>query len=440
MTLPHDLDNLARTLAHLAVTASSSELDRAGLGTALRARREILGLFREVLTEVAPGGSTPTARTAVGVPTVADLQVDPVAVLSRAVADHPAPRAPWDDTRPSEVFGPGHTQPWNEAGRHALLARQGWSGLRDPFSDAQRWSAVADVAALAQTLAVIDVDLLRAAGRPPTADRELLDALAAASSSGLRLAAAEVLQLAEAGDLPSWGEPGCFTGPAGVLVVGSAVSLNQGHARLPAQIRRAEHLSPPAVGLLLSGQARALATAALALRATDPQRAERAAQLSQQLRVAVPPSRHLAALMPDDPRPVAQTRELLRHLATVSAADQLYHPALAAIIDRAPVVVQTLASTAQRSMNAGEWLVPDTDEPNRPNAALWRLARPTDRPPQLLRTLDAITADNLAAANRPPAPSARSAPPAARDTLAGITAARAVRPANPSKPPDLGRE
>lgn len=259
-----------------------------------------------------------------------------------------------------------------------------------------------------------------------------MQALLDARHSGLRTAAGEAAALSQVGPLPDWGE---LAAPAAtpIVVPRSPSDVIAAQHRLAAQVVTAGNLSPQAVTLVATGQARLLATTAQALAAVNPQRAANAGQLANQLSAAISGRHALAALMPDSPRPVAQTRELLHHVSRVadkgwtSTTAQAYLPAA---VDRSPAVLQALSRHAARAVHNGAWLVPNV-EAHGANDQLWRRWTSQDPRPKLAAGLSAVaaraavTADSLTRSRRAAAP-----PP--RETLADVAdLARRDRPLTP---------
>ncbi|MGH3570169.1 MAG: hypothetical protein ACRDRH_30010, partial [Pseudonocardia sp.] len=144
---------------------------------------------------------------------------------------------------------------WSRVARHALLAGHDWSTRPPRPSPEQQWSAVADVAALAQAVTILDRDLLAAARQLDHVDPAVAQALDAATVSGLRVAAQEASALAATGSLPEWGEPGPDTAPTRVLIVRSPEDLAAAQARIATQVAASIELSPQTVDLLTRGVA-----------------------------------------------------------------------------------------------------------------------------------------------------------------------------------------
>ncbi len=455
MSFRHETSQLARELAQLAHSGASRSLDADGLAVALVARRDTLQLLRQVLANVTgnPGAVGP-ARAVTFIReehSIQEAERRPVAMLARMLAATPQPiidPAPeFADRGASSSDG---ARSWAEIRRHTLLAGHEWSERAPTPTGDQQWSAVADVAALARTVAVLDHDLLEAAQRHPDLDPAVADELQGATTSGLRIAATETGAVASAGPTPDWTEPGPERNPSRVLAVNNPGAVVAAQKRLVAQIQSAEHLSPQAVVLLADGQARFLDAAARALSQTDPARAEHARQLAVSIRTNITGTRQLAALMPDDPRPPAQTRALLMGVATSDGrgwqhpSSQPYISAIAAGVDTSRAVVRALSTHAAESVRNGRWLVPNIHA-EAADDLLWRRARPKEwaRPPsrgqeqetepRLLRGLSSLVAraDTLA---QVPAVTAGGRVMAPRDVLGGANApGQYPRPQTPGR-------
>lgn len=182
MTYRDHSGRLAVELGHLAVTGSSRTLDASGLDVAIAGRRETLELLRTVLSETTGISRDDTAvvqwrrRTSMR-RSVEELEAHPVAVLARTLAAHPSPRPQeaLSDTIATSTGG-GARLAWSRVARHALLAGHEWSTRPARPTPDQQWSVVADVAALAQAVTVLDRDLTEVARRRPDVDPALAEA------------------------------------------------------------------------------------------------------------------------------------------------------------------------------------------------------------------------------------------------------------------------
>jgi hypothetical protein len=445
---------LARELAALATTRASRDLSPDGLDIAVLARAETIALARQVLADVTGINRHDTGRdTHRGNPrrSVEALESHPVGLLSRALAAHPVPR-PTRTLAPSDIAtarpgGGAGVAGWSRVARHALLAGHEWS-TRPPVPDpAQQWSAVADVAALAQVVTVLDHDLLGAARDHGGTHPDLTDALTAATTSGLRSAAYLAGALADAGPLPDWGDPGPESSPTQILVVRSPEDVAAAQTRITAQVEATDDIGPHKVALTATAQARVLATAAVALATTDPARAAGARHLSGVLAAGLTTAHRLAGLAPGDARPVLQSRELLQHLGAVgaqgwtTASAAPYLPALALAVDRSPAVLRALSRHARQCVHDGRWLVVNTDA-EKAGDPMWRPLTREDPEPRLCAALSAAAARATAMPGSAPPPvsaTAIGAPP--RQALAGLAARDPrPRPARPAHLPETGRE
>lgn len=439
---------LARELAHLAMSRASTTLTRRELDVALAARSETLGMLRTVLSD-----SVGISREATGINqwssfgagsrrSVEELEAHPVAMLSRTLATHPAlrPQDALSDVlagRPDSTGDVSPTESWAKVARHALLASHDWSTDRPQLNREQEWSAVADVAALAQVITVLDRHLYTAAQANREVDPGVVEALETSVRSGLRSASIQAAALAAAGPLPDWGKPTPQPPPTRMLLVNSPNDAVHAQSRLAAQIDAAKDINPQTVMLLASGQARILGAAAAAMASTDPQRAARATSLARQLKTSsASPQHQLAALVPDDPRPLAQTREILQQVTRSAGSNSSTNDraALAAVVDRSPTVIRALATHAEQSLRSGRWLMVDP-EARRAKDPLWRQATRDDPEPRLCVSLSAAAAVATTIPVAAPAVPPAVAPPP-RQTLSGVLDLdRPTRPQRPAQRP-----
>lgn len=379
MSFREETAALAVDLGHLVTSRSSRTLDSDGLAVALLARRDTLTLMRQILLTASgqPRTQAPRDRTGTGAlpadVSISYLEDRPVAALLRTLATVPLPTALSDPARTADADGFGSStgvgSTWAGVRRHAALADHEWAQRAPTPTGDARWSAVADVAAITHAVAVLDHDLLAAARTHPRPDRDVVEALTRSTISGLRVAASEAGAIAAAGPLPDWRVPGPELHATRVLVVRSPGHVLAAQKRLTALISGNDTLGPRAVTHLTDGQARFLTTAAQALAAVDPIRAQQAAALAAALRVSLRSGSYtLATLTPDDPRPLTQTRSLLLSVAVAGSRGwrdpeaQRYLPALAQGIDAARDVVAALAGRARSGLYSGQWLIPTTHQ------------------------------------------------------------------------------
>lgn len=440
MSFAEQSSQLARGLARLAASGGSLDLDREGLEEALAARQEVLQLLRTVLydlrvatvyavqasEESRPSGLPRPPRSA------AAIEADPVAALEATLAAYPAPAGLGVGRGGVGVAGESGAGPtadgWAAVGRHAVLARAAWSEI-EPIRvpPLQQWSAVADVAALAQAVAVVDQDLAEAARRMAA---PAWRPLAAATRAGLRTTAESAAALAAGGPLPEWGREA-----GSLLLVRSPADLPAAQQRLVEQLDAAAGLSPRSVVLVATGQVRLLAAGAAVL-GSEPAHAGRVAEareLQERVSRAVASGHLLAARgQQDDRRPVAQCREMVGVLearralsARLPRMERL--GAFGAMLDRVPAVLAAVSRQAEHGVRSGQWLVPDVGHRSIATRRWVPVARGGGTPP-LCAELAAAAA--RAAAGRP-APLPPLAPPP-REVLAGISAA--YRPRRPVQP------
>lgn len=441
---------LARELAPLALTGSSAWLPPAGLQEAVQARREVLFLLRRVLSDVRaapeqPAGSrtAPARQWSLTESTVGELRADPVAALERGLREYPAPRG---RSTGAAADTPGAAAEWPAVGRRTALATLAWSQVVPAeLTAAERWSVVADVAALAEVVTVLDEDLLAAARLPYRGDPALLRSLESATSQGLALAARESAALAAAGDLPDWDEPGRNAAPRRIMVVGSLLDLPAAQERLVAQLQPPAALSPQSVIQVAAGQARILRATATALLhgERDIARAVWARHLSGLVADGLGAGHQLAAAPGQySTAPATQTGEMLRCLrsragdpADLAGADW---GALGAATDRVPQVLQVLARRAEEAWRSGLWLVPDPDPRHQQGEQRWIPADRVDAEPALCAGLSATAARAITGTGARPAPArtGRSGPTPPRELLPAVTRGRRLRrPLLPSQRP-----
>jgi hypothetical protein len=183
----------ARALASL-LTEPTGPVD---LDVAVTARAAVLDHVSTVLADVRPHT---LARDAgphrLPVP-ITLIESDPLERLDRTLRGRARPQL---DRAPSELLDVARptdpsTAHWIDAGRYAVVATRDWCtpGL-GALDGSRAWQVVAEVAALAEAIAVLDRDLhIRAIARP-----ELQRVIE--SSSGLRVAARELVSIATMGE------------------------------------------------------------------------------------------------------------------------------------------------------------------------------------------------------------------------------------------------
>lgn len=402
-----DAARLAIELGTLAITGGSKALDADGLDVALLGRTSVLSSCRSILTTVTgqrPGPESEYTRS------VRHLMEAPVINLQRELGSYPTTEAqtPLSD-RMTAPPTDETALAWYNAAKHAELTSHDLSDLLSRLEDGHRWTVVADVAAVARTVYVLDGHLLEAAERLQSPAAE---ALRQSATSALPYAAEETLVLARSGQLPdldtiieapSATTPVQFNGPAAAV---------EAQSRLPRQLLDAEDLSPEAIGITALTQARILAFAAQRLSTDDPFRATLAADVSNELRLVRANDPQLASLAPSDHKAMWQSRELLRYVEAAAqvdpttAAGRVVRGSLLAVVDRAPDVVSALVKATERQLATRRWAVSYAgDEPDAPMWGIWTEAlEPPRMYTQLQRAQATLSPDRLHLASFPALP------------------------------------
>ena len=373
MTYAEHLTAMTRALVEAARhdqhTLTGPEID-----VALIARRGVLDLLVTVhidLTGIDPG--------AVGAQ-VRDLEVHPVAVLGRALVRHPRPTVshpPSDALVLLATTPAGHA--WREVARHAVLAAHHWeSGAAQAVPDATVWTGIADIAAIARQLAVIDVELAEVLRH--TGDRSATaSVLGEAATSGLGVAARETSRLAAHGPLAATGpdrQAPSDRRPA-VVIARRAADLPATQHRLREFLDDANQVRPERLPLLATALARCALVVRDQLPATDPQARALRAKLREHarlLRGATARTGSMTSIDPGDARPLRQAAEayqgIQRHGRALAADRSLVAQYLAALGDS----TKALADLASRSIASKRWLVPEVTASR--TAPVWAPLRP----------------------------------------------------------------
>lgn len=341
VTSHHDsAADLARELAALVLTSASARMPDslslafadAPLHVALRARAQVLTLLRAVAADVvrtpeAPNASYPTvadkAAAAAAMPsTLADHGV--VTDLVTALRAHPEPPLRFPERDPAPLLASPGAARWEKVAHHALLAGAAYPRTPGARTADQQWAAVADVAALARALTVLDGELSHAVHRLTHSTLHVgagraLEAAAAAPH--LAAAAAAANSAAGVRAQAPYAEQGVDLQPRSVIAVTSPRDLVRAQGRLPRLITTSEHLGPAAIAAVLTGQARLAAAATTVLAETDPRRARTARNAATALTHAAATAKDSASLHPDapggspDPRPDRLPGDLPLHVA-----------------------------------------------------------------------------------------------------------------------------
>lgn len=447
---------LAREMAWLATSRATTELDVAGVRAAAASRGQVLSLLRTVLADVAPTPAiAPTAanvrhtgrdlRAARVPPFVGLVEHAPVLALTRTLEAHPDLELPAgggaaERARVSLASPAGRT--WVEVGVRAMHADHQWRTGAGALSPQQRWSAVADVAALAQTVSMLDEHLYARVKNLPSFDPTMAVALEVSTRSGLRVAGAMAQAVASTGELPAYATTAAAIERTSLLDPHSPADLPRAQARLAAQVRAAVELSPDSVVIIAASQATVARTAEVLLRGSDPARSRFASAMAYGLEDAAAGGSRLAATTPGDDRPVTQAAAITRYVVAERhhwRADPAAVAApLSAALQASPLVVSAIAEHSARAAASGAWLATG-HEVDHESAYPWRALAAGDPTPRLVSGLETIAARATTALVRASTPTYQPAKPA-REVLADVNAlATRARPYLPTTAiPDRG--
>jgi hypothetical protein len=355
-----DLEQLATQLGRMVANPGEVATDTAVVN---RARVAIRRWCRVVLEDVAPAQRAEVAKR----PDLADLASHPIGVLQMLLADDPTPAML--DAPSSPEAGEAANVQWRGLASAVEVVANDWLSSDPAYrpTGERAWTAVADVAAVAEAAALLDRDLV--------AKHVSLRQPAARDCWEIAIAAEQVRHLAASGTLP----PVRPLRPAArhlkPVPVRGIDTLAPTLANLAAIIAGAHSLGPGTVGALAATHARTVHTLAGALAATGPpaQRAVRK-QLATALRnhasnlvnVQVA-SRPLRSLEADDPRPTLQMQQIrdgLRRLGAARTARLTFRhdqPSLLAALGAALSVGPAMAACACTQIQSGRWLRPRND-------------------------------------------------------------------------------
>lgn len=376
MSYEDTFNALARNLSRLLI--AEEPVPPADLASAADAHAATVALLtqlhRDITGILAPGRSS----------TAEELDRHPVAALGRLLADHPRRwyAAPTDIALTPAVTAAG--QLWRDVGRHATLAHHAWvtsSPDSRPTGDAA-WSALADLAALAEAAATLDPDLARA--MTTTGRHDDATNFSAAAVSGIRVAAAESRSLATAGPLPDVEDVTAARSRPVAVHAAEAVLVAQ--RRLALLLAQVEDIRPADVERVITTQGR---TALIAARLVeDPRLADELREHARVLAAAVDRPQRVASIGPTDPRPLAQARELLRYFAA-AAPDSHTSAAAVGFARGVAEVSEALSVVATRQTEQRRWLVPEPD--HRPGRPIWTRSGAVGAPePAMLMPLAAV--------------------------------------------------
>lgn len=308
------------------------------------------------------------------------LDTDPVKALGHALDRHPAtPGAALSDVLTTNP-PPGPARLWHDIARAATLAEHTWRTAEPtsrPHRD-QAWSVMADVAAIGESLAILDHDLARTATRLTPTGAELLnvspgvlsDRYGYAATAGLRAAGERTRLLAARGPLPDVGPLRQPTTTAHAVRQPAHVPAAQ--TSLVELLNQARTISPRDLTVLAVAQAKISEHAARLT--TDPGLATTAREHTAVLATVKP--RDVVTLEPDsDPRPLQQTQALLTYLRDVRAGSPGASRVAAALARSQPDVVDALHRAARDQLANGAWLIPD----DRPRTTTQWMKQPASR-------------------------------------------------------------
>ena len=206
----------------------------ADLDVAVTGRGAVLNHVSTVLADIAPRTRTRHAMPRDYAVPVALVEFDPLDALGRILHGRVHPQL---DRPPSELLDirkpvDAITARWVDAGRYALLATRAWNGPSMGALDGDRaWHVVAEVAALAEAIAILDRALA-----PMAADRPDISAIIQ-STAGLRIAARETLTLTDAGT-QSGSEPKPAAGPYAAEIKDALAARSPRQPKISNDVRR----------------------------------------------------------------------------------------------------------------------------------------------------------------------------------------------------------
>ena len=356
---------LNRVVDDLVLLVADDELPDRDVAGARLAQQQTLVTLAGVYADLV--ATRVTTRT----PDRGRLAEHPAAAL-REHLDRPYPTFP-NRPSPEPVSAAGHG--WNHLRGQATVAAYEWS-TADPESRPtgdQRWTAVADLAAIFEAISVLRPD----------------------PDPALGLTAREVRRLASLGPLP---QPGrlvpLVTKPVRVR---RQIDLAPALQRLSQLLGRTDHIDPAGVAQI--AQLVALTCAALATSLTraevDPRTAYSPAlphglrALERAIRPPAHTTRGLATALGafTDPRPGAQAREIWRALngGGIGSHGTIPYPEPVALLHASRMlqpVTTALLDTAVRQFDLRRWLVPSHADELR-----WVTPTAAAEPPGILRVL-----------------------------------------------------
>ncbi|MFC5382154.1 hypothetical protein [Aquipuribacter nitratireducens] len=368
------------------VTPTHLELTLAGHGALIR-------LLREVHRDLTARPQRERERLPAA-PSIELLERDPVRALGDALERHTVSGGIAVSNVMATRAAPGTSAAWQSLVKAATLAGHAWRSA-DPESRPQQhqaWSVMADVAALSQAAALLDLDISRAASRMSSAlherlavsPAELSDRYATAAVEGLRAAGERVLSIAQQGPLPD-------VGPLRQPVMRPAPLRHPAHvpdaqAAIAELLNRSSVISPRDFVLAVHAQARLMQH--VVRLADDPSVADAAKSHLDTLSRVVP--RALATVEPrSDTRALLQSQAVLSFVSAMQPSHKDAGRVAAALARSQPALIDALERTALRQLGSGSWLVPNPNE--RATSVLWVVRTPSataDVPDVVMRLRD----------------------------------------------------
>ncbi len=358
MTFADDTLEVAQSLGRL-LAKHAFELDHDGLQVALVARDATLDLARMLHRDVVGPRAGRVGDT------IAGLESNPVAVLGRLLAKRPRIEPSLSPTDVLNTSHLGDAATWSGLARAAITAADSWpAGHGATLQGPEAWGVIADSAALAEAVAVLDGDLVGAANR--LGENGLAERLAT-NCSGLRLAAGQVRALAAAGPLPSEPHDVAKQPQHRVRVVRDVETAIGGQRSLAGLLRSAGHVRPEHAVQIAIAHVRLVKAIRAGLvngemkRDGDLALAERVSALIEPLTRAASRPGRVASIHAGDPRPLQQASELTRFVSTRPREVQAAAPVqLMTWTAQLRGSIEAMSSRAAREFGARRWLVPDT--------------------------------------------------------------------------------
>jgi hypothetical protein len=392
MSYATDLAAIARQLAVIGVHGSADLSDR-DLDVALTARAGVLELAMVVQRDLTrPAGRSSAAEGS-------RLEAHPVAGLADALQRHP--RVPAEAAPSDLLMGEADSdvgRAWQLIGRHAISAQHHWNTGSLRATGPQAWAGLADMAAVGSVIAELDADLAASARSLPGRERAAVG-LAGGVTSGLRVAARLVAELAATGPL-SEGPELLPAGNRGLVTITSAGDVPTALEQFATLLRTAGHVRPERLALMVVGHLRTC-QAALDAMPSAPQDPVRL-RLQHHVEALRETTRHpvtAASVRAGDTRSLRQMQVIRQALA--STPSQLLADLTADSAQAARLVAgladgtRALRETADRHIVDGHWLLPDRGSVD----MRWQPARTWHEAPRHLQALRfaAVQAEHLAA-------------------------------------------